>query len=302
MPALTRIGRQTDILGECPLWHVAEQALYWVDIRAPAIRRFDYRSGVVETWMMPDLVGCIAFADDGRLIVALPDRLALFERATCALATLAALTEPIPGHRFNDGRCDRQGRFWIGSMHNITRAPEGVLYRLDPGGRLSPVLTGIAIPNSLAWSPDGRTMYFADSPTFAIEAYDYDTAHGTIGQPRTFCRTKAPAFPDGSAIDADGCLWNAEFKGSRLVRYAPDGRIDRTIALPADRPTCCAFGGPDLDILYVTTTSQDLTPAQRTAEPFAGGLFAIKADVKGLPEPVCRLGELFDGTANREVD
>lgn len=292
MATLTRIGTQTDILGECPLWHADEQALYWVDIRAPAVRRLDYRTGVVESWSMPDLVGSIAFADNGQLIVALPDRLALFDRVNRRFTALAELTDVPPGHRFNDGRCDRQGRFWIGSMHNITRAPVGVLYRLDPGGKLEPVLRDIAIPNSLAWSPDGRTMYFADSLSHAIQAFAFEPTRGEIGEAGIFARITPPAFPDGSAIDAESFLWNAEFNGSRLVRYAPNGQIDRTIDLPTDQPTCCAFGGPDLDILYITTASQSLTPEQRAAEPYAGGLFAISAGVKGLPEPICRLARL----------
>ena len=163
MAELVRVGDQTDILGESPLWNELEQALYWVDIRKPALRRLDHASGHIDTWSLPDLVGCIAFCDDGRLLVALSERLAIFDPATGSLATIATPPTKIPEHRFNDGRCDRQGRFWVGTMHNRTRAPEGVLYRLDDGHQLVAVQSGICIPNSLAWSPDGRTMYFADS-------------------------------------------------------------------------------------------------------------------------------------------
>jgi sugar lactone lactonase YvrE len=235
---------------------------------------------------MPGLIGSIAFAEDGRLLVALPDRIALFEPATEKLETAASLHTRIPDHRFNDGRCDRQGRFWVGTMHNITRAPEGLLYRLDrERGELIMMKSGICIPNSLAWSPDGRTMYFADSLRYAIFAYDFDVAHGLMSNERTFVETRPPGFPDGSTVDADGYLWNAEFNAWRVVRYAPDGRIDRVIELPAERPTSCAFGGPNLDILYVTTASQWMTESELAAQPMAGALLAIDAGVRGLPEP-----------------
>lgn len=290
---MLRIGEQTDVLGECPLWNEREQALFWVDIRQPAIRRFDYASGRVDTWLMPDLIGSIAFVEgDDRLLVALPDQIALFDRTSQTLEPYAAAPR-VEGHRFNDGRVDRQGRFWAGTMHNLTRAPEGTLFRLG-GGRervgeqapeLVPVKSGISIPNSLGWSPDGRTMYFADSPRYTIFAYDFDPSSGTLGAERVFATSVAPAFADGSAVDAQGCLWNAEFNASRIVRYTPEGRIDRVLELPTRRPTCCTFGGPELDILYITTTSQQMTEAERAAEPMAGALLAVKVGVRGLNEP-----------------
>lgn len=283
--SLVRVGDQTDILGECPLWNEQERALYWVDIRRPAIRRFDYASGRIDTWSMPDLVGSIAFADDGRLVVALPENISLYEASTGSLETIARPPTRIPGHRFNDGRCDRQGRFWVGTMHNITRASEGVLYRLDSRRELVGMLSEICIPNSLAWSPDGQTMYFADSLLYTIFAYDFDTASGQIGRKRVFATTKAPGFPDGSTVDADGYLWNAEFNAWRVVRYAPDGRVDRVVELPTWRPTCCAFGGPNLDVLYVTTASQQMTAEELEAQPLAGALLALDVGARGLPEP-----------------
>ena len=296
MIELTRIGDQRDILGECPLWHVDEQALYWVDIRAPAIRRLDWVQQTVDSWPMPGLVGAIALAEGGRLIVALPDQIALFDRKDKTLATVVRIDDAFDGHRFNDGRCDRQGRFWVGSMHNITREPVGVLYRLDPGHGLVPVLGGICIPNSLAWSPNGRVMYFADSLKHTISAYAFDPATGTIGEGRTFAQNTPPAFADGSTIDEQGYLWNAEFWGSRIVRYAPDGRVDRTIEMPIDRPTCCAFGGPDLETLFITTTSQNMSEDERTAQPLAGALFSCRPGVRGIAEPVCPIAFPFEET------
>jgi sugar lactone lactonase YvrE len=292
MATLARVGEQTDILGECPLWDDATQALWWIDIRRPALRRLDHASGRVDTWPMPDLVGSIALCDDGRLLVALPERIAAFDPRTERLATVAVAPTRIPGHRFNDGRCDRQGRFWIGTMHNVTRAPEGVLYRLDADGRFTSKHAGICIPNSLAFSPDGRTMYFADSLRYTIFASDYDPATGEMSGERVFARSSPPAFADGSTVDAEGFLWNAEFNGWRIVRYAPDGRVDRIVEVPTHRPTCCAFGGPDLDVLYVTTASQQMSDAELASQPLAGSLLAMDAGVRGLCEPRFPLSQL----------
>ena len=156
------------------------------------------------------------------------------------------------------------------------------------------MIDGISIPNSLAWSPDGRTMYFADSLCHTIYAFAFTPETGDVGTRRVFAETAAPAFPDGSAMDCEGCLWNAEFFGGRVVRYAPDGRVDRVITCPLDRPTCCAFGGPDLRTLFITSTCQNMAAAERAAQPLAGALFAIDVDVQGLPEPAVRLaGAMF---------
>jgi len=283
--ALQRIGTHNDILGECPLWDGDKQCLYWVDIRRPAIRRWRHASEQVDAWPMPDLVGSIALVDDGRLLVALPQQIALFDPETGQLeAFVPGLTMP-EGHRFNDGRCDARGRFWVGSMHNITRAPEGTLFCLEGAGPLKPVRHGICIPNSLAFSPQGDTLYFADSLHYRIYAHPYTPETGHMGAARVFSESTPPAFPDGSAVDAEGFVWNAEFNGGRLLRYSPQGRIDREIALPVDRPTCCAFGGPDLDILFITSTSQNMSEAERQAHPMAGALMAIRPGVRGLPEP-----------------
>ncbi len=286
---LRRVGTQRDILGESPVWDADRQALFWVDIRRPALRRLDGASGTVETRAMPDLVGSVALAGNGLLLVAFAGEVALYDWASSRFETVATLPDRPPGHRFNDGRCDRQGRFWVGTMHNDTRAPEGTLFRLD-GAALVPVRTGISIPNSLAWSPGGRTMFFADSLRHAIEALPYDPATGTPGAGRDIARTEKPGFPDGSAVDEEGFLWNAEFNAARLVRYAPDGRIDRVVPTPVDRPTSCGFGGRNLETLYVTTASQAMSEAELRKAPLAGALLAFEPGVPGLPEPVWRPG------------
>lgn len=284
-PRPTRVGTQTDILGESPLWDERSQALYWVDIRRPALRRLHEASGRVDTWSLPAMVGSIALVDDGRVLLALADEVTLFDPGSGGFETVARLPKRIEGHRFNDGRCDRRGRFFVGTMHNLTRAPEGVLYRLEGRGALEPVLQGLCIPNSLSWSPDGRTMYFADSLRFCIDAYAYDDERGLPSAPREFARSQPPGFPDGAIVDAEGFLWSAQFKGSQIVRYAPDGRIDRVVPMPVDKPTALAFGGPDLDRLYVTTASQQMSSDELAAQPLAGALLVIEPGVRGLPEP-----------------
>lgn len=285
----TRVGEQRDILGERPLWDVEEEALYWVDIRRPALRRLDHGSGGVDTRPMPGLVGSIALAGPGRLLVALAEQVAVYDWVAGRFDTVAELPARVPGHRFNDGRCDRQGRFWVGTMHNVTRTPEGVLYRLDARGasawELAAVRGGVRIPNSLAWSPDGRTMYFADSLDHAIFAHDFDPETGAMGPARPFAATTPPGFPDGSTVDADGFLWNAEFNAARVVRYAPDGRVERVVEVPVPRPTSCAFGGPGLDTLFITTASQGMTPEELEAQPLTGALLALDVGVRGIPEP-----------------
>jgi len=292
-----RIGTQTDILGESPLWDDQAQCLYWLDIRRPALRRLCPATGHIDSWPLPELAGAMALTDDGRLLVALPQKIVLFDPATGTLLPFVDPPAQPDGHRFNDGRCDTQGRFWVGTMHNLTRAPEGVLYRLEGRGPMVPMRTGVCIPNSLAFSPDGRTLYFADSLRYAIFAHDYDLATRTMGTERLFAASTPPAFADGSAVDAEGFLWNAQFNGGQLVRYAPDGRIDRVLPLPVQRPTCCAFGGADLDLLHITTASQNMSPAELLLQPLAGALLAINVGVRGLPEPRFSLNASAAATA-----
>lgn len=282
---IERIGDTTDLLGESCIWSVEEEALYWLDVRGRLLRRFDSRAGRTESFQLPELAGSIGLRLQGGVLVAMQSGIVLFEPETGALKPIARPSETIPHQRFNDGRCDRQGRFWAGTMDDVGRGPSGTLYRLDPDGMLVPVLGRVTIPNSLAWSPDGTTMYFSDTTSHAITAYDFDAASGAPSRPREFARTVAPATPDGSTVDAEGCLWNAEYDGWKVTRYAPDGRVDRVIDLPVRRPTCCAFGGPALSTLFVTTASQNLTEAERAAQPLAGGLLAIEVGIRGLAEP-----------------
>jgi sugar lactone lactonase YvrE len=235
---------------------------------------------------MPEAIGAVALRVSAGVLVALRSGLHLVDVASGALELVCAPEPDRPENRLNDGRCDRRGRFWVGSMHDRLRTPTGALYRVDPDRACHRVLDGITVPNGLGWSPDGRTMYLADTPMRAIWAYDFDPASGVPGGRRVFARVPDGAgYPDGATVDAEGFLWSAHWDGWRVTRYAPDGRIDRVVELPVQRPTSCALGGEALDVLYVTSAATRLTPAELARGPLAGGLFAVETGVRGLPEP-----------------
>ena len=268
----------TELLGECPLWDDREQVLWWIDILAPALKRSDGK-----TYPLDEAIGSFAFREKDGLLAAMKSGFCFFDVSANSLQKIVSPEADKPQNRLNDGRCDRAGRFWAGTMMESMRKPEGALYRLSPGGKCFSFRSGITVPNSLCWSPDGRTMYFADSPTRRILAFDYDAASGMPSNERLFATTEA-GFPDGSCIDADGCLWNAEYGGWRLVRYTPAGKIDRVIALPVQNPTCCAFGGRALDTLFITTARQRLSDLEIQKQKLAGSVLALRPGSTGLVE------------------
>jgi sugar lactone lactonase YvrE len=279
-----RIGDTIDILGEGPVWDVQEQAFYWLDIRGCLVRRYDWSSGRTQSWTLPEMVGSLAIRERGGLLLAMRSSISFFDPATGALERVAAPEAGRENMRFNDGKCDRQGRFWAGTMNDLVREPSGTLYRLDPQRGCVAQFNGLRTPNSLAWSPDGRIMYFADSRSQVIHAYPYEPATGELGAPRVFHTVEPPAIPDGATVDAEGFVWSALYGGSRVVRIAPDGRVDRTIELPVEQPTSCQFAGPNLDVLFITTARQRLTQEQLAQQPLAGALLAADVGVRGLPE------------------
>jgi sugar lactone lactonase YvrE len=232
---------------------------------------------------LPEVVGSIAFRERGGLLAATKSGIHFLDPADGRFERVANPESHLPENRFNDGRCDRQGRFWAGSMSDVRRDPVGTLYRFDADLACTRLRNAIIIPNSLAWSPDGRTMYFADTNRHTIWAWDYDPATGVATRERVFADTGA-GRPDGSCVDADGCLWNAEYGGGRLVRYTPDGKLDRTVDLPVANPTCCCFGGARLDVMFVTTARQRLQPEELARQPLAGSVLALRPGVRGLPE------------------
>jgi len=275
--------RGADCLGECPLWDERESMLWWVDSRWPALKRFDPATGAVMMQVLPEVVGSIAFRDQGGLLAATKSGLHVLDGSGGALEPMANPEAHLPENRFNDGRCDRAGRFWAGTMCDARRDPTGSLYRFDADFACVKLRNAIIIPNGLAFSPDNRTMYFADTNRHTIWAWDYDLASGAATHERVFADTGA-GRPDGSCVDADGGLWNAQYGGGRLVRYAPTGKVDRVVEVPVANPTCCAFGGDDLGTLYVTTATQRLSPDDLAQQPLAGSLLALRPGVKGLPE------------------
>ena len=274
------------MLGEGALWDAAGQALWWVDIKGRLIHRYDPSSGRNESWPAPHDVGSLALRARGGLIVAMKHGFYFFDPASGGFTLIAEPEADMPENRFNDGKPDRQGRFWAGSLHDPETAPTGGLYRLDPDLSCRRMAAGIGIPNSIAWSADDRVFYFADTMDRAIYAYDFDWDSGAIANRRVFCTMEdQPGNPDGSTVDAEGCLWNAQWDGWRVVRYDPGGRIERIVELPVQKPTSCMFGGPDLTTLYVTSAIWDLDEAALARQPLAGSLLAIEVGVRGLPEP-----------------
>jgi sugar lactone lactonase YvrE len=273
-----------NLLGECPLWCDRTARLWWVDVLAPALWSHDPATGRSERHAVPGRrLGSIALADDGGLVLACDT--GLFAWAEGAAPAFLVDPEPDrPGHRKNDGRADSAGNFWVGTLREDDYAPVGALYRIAPDLSVTRVRDGLAIPNALAFDPDRSRLYYADTRAHAIRVCDYDPVSGEVGEDRVFARTTAPARPDGSCLDADGHLWNALYAGSRLVRYDPDGGLAAEIPLPVTCPTCCCFGGPGLDRLYVTSAAAPLTPAERAAEPLCGRTLTLEPGVRGRPE------------------
>jgi sugar lactone lactonase YvrE len=229
----------------------------------------------------------MALREAGGFLLATARGLFIYDPATGAPPrSFADPEQGKPGMRLNDGKCDRQGRFWVGSMHDTVRDPVGTLYRVDPDLRVHARLQDFVLPNAIAWSPDGRTMYFADTHNQMMWHFDYATDTGEISNRRVFKDWRHQSGrPDGATVDQQGYLWTCMIATGHLVRLRPDGEVDRVIQLPVTNPTCPAFGGPDLDILFITSHSQRLSPEQHAREPLAGALLQLDVGVAGLPEP-----------------
>lgn len=277
-----------DETGECPLWDPVEQVLWWVDINGCRLHRWHPESRRHTTVATPARVGSFALRAAGGMVAAMEHAIGWLDPATGAFAALAEPEAGRTDHRFNDGRCDPRGRFLAGSMNLALAAPTGTLWRLDARLRLAEVAGHATVANGLAWSLDGRRMYWADSRVARIWTFAYDLDEG-IPYDRRLWVESDPAGPlgrpDGAAVDALGCYWIARYRGGRVLRLDPTGRIDREIRLPCSRVTMCAFGDRDLGTLYVTTARHGADPAELAREPRAGGLFACRVGVTGLPEP-----------------
>lgn len=275
------------LCAESPVWVPEEAALYWTDIPGKTLNRFDPSSGDNKVWPMPEEVGCFALREGGGLIAAMRSGFAFIDLETGEIEFIADPEADKLENRFNDGRCDRMGRFWAGTMHEPRTRRDGALYALDPDRSWRRIAGDVLVANGLAWSPDSRTMYWSDSRRQIVYAFDFDADSGTVGNQREFLRlTDAQGRPDGATVDADGCYWSACFMGGKVIRFTPDGRQDRVVELPVRDITMCAFGGTDLRTMYITTSREALTPEEAAAQPRAGGIFAVELDVQGLPEPL----------------
>ena len=284
-------------LGEGALWSPKEQALYWVDQIRPEIHRLDPATGrdMMFPLDLPAQLGGLVPHAGGGMALAAADGITIFSPD---MKTRRSFVNPIAGRprvSFNDAKCDRQGRLWAGTTDRLETEKLGCLYRIDPDGTATLFADGFVCSNGPSFSPDGRIMYHTCTHEQTINAYDLDPATGHVSNRRVFATVEHSAgTPDGSTVDAEGYLWSTHWGGWRIRRYAPDGSLDREIEMPVKSMTSCAFGGPDMTTLFVTTASIELDngrwifldEAGFDATPMAGGIFAIDVGVKGLPEPV----------------
>ncbi len=274
-------------LGEGPLWDVDEQRLYWVDSADGRVFRSTADGRELRAWQVPEKIGSMALRKNGGAVVSLARGLHFLDFQS---GELDLIIDPEPdslNNRLNDGKVDKQGRFLVGSMDTKEEGPNGALYRLDPDLSLHTLDTNIMVSNGPCWSPDGNTFYFSDTWSGDIWAYDYNQKTGGISNKRTFTTLQGKVFKssDGSTVDAEGYLWNAQVYEGNLVRYAPDGSIDKVISMPVKNVTSVMFGGPNLDILYVTSMSKPPLPRFPKDSVLGGSVFAITGlGIKGLPE------------------
>jgi len=272
-----------NILGEGPWWSVEEQEFYWVDIKAPSLLRWNPVTNERKEWRLPDEVGTFVRSSGSHGLVALQNGIARIDLSTGGLIPMVHPEKDKPWNRYNDGKCDRRGRFWVGSMDNAEQKTSGTLYRIDPDHSVTAVKSPVGISNGLGWSPDNTVMYYADSPAKCIYAYDYDIETGAAVNERILVDVDK-GVPDGLTVDSEGYIWNAQWGAWRVVRYAPDGSIDSILDMPVAQPTSCCFGGPDLNDLYITSARIGLPKSDLEKQPEAGNVFTVRTTVPGLPE------------------
>ncbi len=279
-----------DICGEGAVWHPEQNALYWTDINRFLVHRFDASTQTTNTWMFREPVTAVNLTTSSELLLVMGSKVVLWSPRMHPEVQIIFSLETAPEMRFNDARVDPRGSLWVGTMRNnvgpqgedlAVNFTGGVLYRIDPDGSLSEWKKEIAISNTVAWSPNRRAFYFGDSMANTIYSYDYDEQTGTISGERTLLAGYPQGLPDGSAIDAQGYLWNARYGGRCLIRIDPQGRVDRVVALPTLNPTTCAFGGPGFRTLYITSA--------RSADQLSGSVFSMEVEVGGLPDHRFRL-------------
>jgi sugar lactone lactonase YvrE len=272
-------------LGESPVWSIDEQVLYWVDINAPSLNRFDPATGDNVAMPMPASIGCFALRADGGFVVALRDGFWLATADGKLTRKVGNAPYDPAHHRFNDGRCDRRGRLFAGYMNEARDGATAALVRLDPDFTQTQVISGMTISNGLAWSPDGRTMYHADTPVRTVRAYAYEAGAAPPSNGRVFAKWDGETErPDGGAVDSAGNYWSAFYRGGQVLQISPLGDVIARYPVPAMCPTMCAFGGEDLRTLYVTSARQQRESDELARLPQSGGIFAMRVDTPGLPE------------------
>ena len=276
-----------DVLGETPLWCERTQSLLWLDIDGGRLQRFHPASGRHDTWAFEERhVGTLALTQDpGRVLLGIDLGLHLFDLGTGDRRLLCQVEPPDLDNRLNDGRCDARGRFWVGTMDNRLHRPNGAFYRVDPDGGVRRLFGDVIVSNTVAFAPDQATLYFSDTRRCVTWRFALDLDAGTLGPRQVFVdHGSTQTRPDGACVDAEGCVWTALFAAGRVVRYAPDGSVDRVLDVPVTNPTCVCLAGPELKTLVITTARKFLDRARLRLEPLAGSVLAADVDVPGLPE------------------
>ncbi|MEM6282997.1 MAG: SMP-30/gluconolactonase/LRE family protein [Chloroflexota bacterium] len=268
-------------LGECPRWHETSRTLYWLDINTQTLYQFESITSSIHIFQLPEPISAFAFHQSGSMILTARDRILIANPDLTEFEMLAAVNLPADA-RFNDAAVDPVGRLWAGTLNSEFR-PENHLYCVDLDSTVQPRDRGIRTANGIGWSPGGETMYFADTRALVIYAYDFDTETGALTNRRAFASFDGESgTPDGLTVDADGAVWCALWDGWRVERYLPDGTHDLQVSLPIARPTACAFGGDDLQTLYVTSATYGLSDDQLAEQPLAGATFAVPLKITGL--------------------
>lgn len=284
--SIERVGDTLCQLGEGPVWDDKDASILWVDIIRGQVHRWDPANRKHHRIDLEEMVGVVALRTNGHLIAGIKSGIALVDARTGAITRWHRPESHLPENRFNDGKCDPNGRFWAGTMPISGNRPEGSLYLTGSDGSIHRMLTGVTISNGLAWSLDRRRMYYIDTPTFEVACFDYDNASGSIDHRRSAFRIpRGEGAPDGMTIDAEGMLWVAHWGGWQITRWDPEKgvKID-SIRLPVSNVTSCTFGGPDLRDLYITSAREGLFPSQLDQQPLAGALFVIRhSDWTGMP-------------------
>lgn len=274
------------ICGECPRWSSKEQVLYWVDIDGKTLNKYYPTSGNNLVYNVEERIGSFAFRSGGGLVSASERGFNLLTAEGTMVESLCQPEAKMANTRFNDGRCDPAGRFWAGTMDQSFKSRTGSLYKLNADHSAEQMACDVIVSNGLAFSPDGRIMYWSDSRRSIVFAFDFDVEDGVISGKRVFIEsTQDLGRPDGAAIDVDGCYWSAGYAGGSVVRYNPSGEIDRIIRLPVSQVTMCTFGGARFDTLFITSARIGMNEEALAQEPLSGSIFAILPGIHGLPEP-----------------